>query len=209
VEGDEVIRRAALNRRFLVVVLALALAGCGGQSSSGHSGGVSSHPGSSQGGSTAPQAPGGGSSSAPRCATSGMEVWLGLGEGGAAAGSIYYPIEFTNVSAHICRLFGFPGVSAYSDGHQVGSPAQRSHSVPERSVTLAPGSTAHTTLQIVDVSNFPAASCKPLTAAELKVYPPDDFAAAYIPFSLRACSATGTIFLSVQPIQAGVGVPGR
>jgi Domain of unknown function (DUF4232) len=49
-------------------------------------------------------------SSAP-CATSGLEVWLALGAGGGAAGSIYYPVEFTNVTGHTCHLFGFPGVS--------------------------------------------------------------------------------------------------
>ena len=64
------------------------------------------------------------SASTPPCATSGLEVWLGLGVGGAAAGSTYYPMEFTNVTGRTCHLFGFPGVSAIYDGHQAGSPAR-------------------------------------------------------------------------------------
>ena len=48
----------------------------------------------------------------PRCTTSALEVWLGLGGGGGQAGSTVYPVEFTNLSAHTCSLYGFPGVSA-------------------------------------------------------------------------------------------------
>ena len=151
------------------------------------------------------------SASTPPCATSGLEVWLGLGVGGAAAGSTYYPIEFTNVTGHTCHLFGFPGVSAIYEGHQAGSPARwvTSPFFPERTVTLAPGATAHTVLQIVDVANFPAAKCGPVTATALKVYPPGQFSATDILFSFRACSVKGTIFMNVQYIQPGVGVPGH
>jgi hypothetical protein len=151
-----------------------------------------------------------GSASTPRCATSGLQVWLGLGVGGGAAGSTYYPVEFTNVTGHTCHLFGFPGVSAIYAGHQAGSPARwvTSPFSPERTVTLGPGATAHTVLQIVDVANFPADRCKPVTATGLKVYPPSQFTATFIPFTFSACSATGTIFMSVQYIQPGVGVPG-
>jgi hypothetical protein len=75
-------------------------------------------------------------------------------------------------------------------------------------VNLKPGATAHTVIQIVDVANFPAARCKPAEASGLRVYPPGQFEAAEIPFSFRACSAKGPVFLSVQPIQPGVGIPG-
>ena len=39
---------------------------------------------------------------------------LGLGavdQGNGAAGTIYYPLEFTNLSGRTCSLYGFPGVS--------------------------------------------------------------------------------------------------
>jgi hypothetical protein len=141
------------------------------------------------------------------CGTPALAVWLGVGEGGGTAGSTYYPLELTNISSRSCRLFGFPGVSAVA-GNQLGSPAQRNRAHPTYRVTLLPGSTAHTLLQIVDVGNFPASSCKPTQASALRVYPPDQLSAAEIPFSFRVCSAKGPIFLTVQAIQPGVGIPG-
>ena len=74
-------------------------------------------------------------------------------------------------------------------------------------MTLAAGATAHTVLQIIDVSALPG--CKPVTADGLKVYPPGAVTAAQIPFRFRACSAAGPVFLSVQTVQPRVGVPGH
>jgi hypothetical protein len=145
--------------------------------------------------------------STPACASSALAVWLGLGEGGGTAGSTYYPLELTNVTGSACHLLGFPGVSAWS-GHQLGSPAQRDHSHPAQTVTLAAGDTAHALLRITDVGNLPAASCGPTTAAELKVFPPNERSARFVPFTFRACSKAGPAFLSVQAVQPGVGVPG-
>ena len=139
----------------------------------------------------------------------GLAVWLGVGSGGGAAGSIVYPLEFTNVSGHACQLYGFPGVSAERAGSQVGSAAGRNHSVPARTVTLRNRATAHAFLQITNVSAFPPTSCKAVTANGLTVYPPGAFTAAEIPFRFRACSAKGPVFLSVQTVQPRVGVPGR
>jgi hypothetical protein len=145
----------------------------------------------------------------PRCKTPGLAVWLGVGSGGGAAGSIVYPLEFTNVSGHTCQLYGFPGVSAERAGSQVGSAAGRNHSVPARTVTLRNRATAHAFLQITNVSAFPPTSCKAVTANGVTVYPPGAFTAAEIPFRFRACSAKGPVFLSVQTVQPRVGVPGR
>jgi Domain of unknown function (DUF4232) len=119
-------------------------------------------------------------------------------------------MEFTNVSGHTCYLFGYPGVSARYQGRQAGSPARWVRSpFAGRTVTLGPGATAHTVLQIVNVANFPPARCRPVTATDLKVYPPGRFAATDIPFSFRACSVTGTAFMSVQYLQPGAGIPGH
>jgi hypothetical protein len=94
-------------------------------------------------------------------------------------------------------------------GGQLGSAAERNRSRPTYHVSLVPGATAHTVLQIVDVGNFPSGKCKPAEANVLHVYPPGQFTAAEIPFSFRACSAKGPLFLSVEPVQPGLGVPGR
>jgi hypothetical protein len=180
-----------------VVLAALVVAGCG-----------SSH-------NAASSAPAAGTAptisvsvgSAPDCTTSSLAVWFGLGEGGGTAGSTDYPLELTNLSHSACHLLGFPGVSAWI-GRQLGSPAQRDHSQPVQNVNLAAGDTAHVLLRITDVGNLPAASCRPATAVELKVFPPNQRSARFIPFSFKACSKPGPTFLSVQAVQPGVGVPG-
>jgi hypothetical protein len=189
-----------VKRYLLIPIVALAAAGCG-QSSPQNTTATTKA-------TTTKAAPSGsGVAMTQSCSTADLTVWLGVGEGGAAAGSTYYPLELTNVSNHRCSLFGFPGVSAVSD-HQLGSPAQRDRAHPTYHITLLPGSTAHTVVQIVDVANFPASKCKPTDATTLRVYPPGQTQAADIPFTFRACSAKGPVFLSVQAIQPNVGVPG-
>ncbi len=147
----------------------------------------------------------------PACKTSGLEVWLGLGPGGGTAGSTYHPIEFTNVTGHTCHLYGFPGVSAVNgSAHQLGSAAGRDHASAPHTVTLAPGATGHVLLRLVDVLNYPPAVCHPAAAAGLRVFPPGQAASALVlGFSFLACSAKGPAYLSVRPIQPGVGIPGR
>jgi len=145
----------------------------------------------------------------PRCTRAALEVWLGVGTGGAAAGSISYPMEFTNVSGHTCHLFGFPGVSAFLLGSQAGTAAARNHSAPEQTVTLRPNTTAHAVLQITDVGVFTPSNCKPVLADGLKVFAPGAFKAATIPFRFRACLAKGPVYLHVTAVQPKVGVPGH
>jgi len=60
----------------------------------------------------------------PKCTASDLGVWVAVDQGNGAAGTIYYPLEFTNLSHHTCYLFGYPGVSALDvNGRQLGSPA--------------------------------------------------------------------------------------
>jgi hypothetical protein len=148
--------------------------------------------------------------SVPRCTAPGLEAWLGVGAGGAAAGSVSYPLELTNVSGHTCSVFGFPGVSASYGAHQAGTSARwvSGYSV-KRTVTLKPGATAHAVLTIADVSDFPSSQCHPVTATDLRVIPPDERSAAVIPFSFQACSAKGPAYLNVQYMQLGTGIPGH
>ena len=60
----------------------------------------------------------------PQCTGGlGLGAWVAVSQGNGAAGTIYYPLEFTNTSGHACSLFGYPGVSAISrSGQQLGSP---------------------------------------------------------------------------------------
>ncbi len=137
----------------------------------------------------------------PMCTTPKLVVWLDT-RGGGAAGSIYYHLQFTNLSSRACTLFGYPGVSAINlSGHQLGRAASRNATHVPRTVTLAAGSTATAILQIGDASNFPASICRQTTAAGLRVFPPNQTTSKTVPFPFRACSRTGPIYLTVEPVQ--------
>jgi hypothetical protein len=137
----------------------------------------------------------------PKCATSGLVVWLDT-QGNGTAGSIYYTLEFTNLSSHACTLGGYPGVSAVNlAGHQLGSAASRDHTTVPRTVTLAGGASATAVLRIVEAGDFPASTCSQTTAAGLRVYPPNLASAKVVPFPFSACSRTGPVYLTVQAVK--------
>jgi hypothetical protein len=150
---------------------------------------------------------------ATQCPTSALRVTVNKAKGSGAAGTSYVPVDFTNVSGHSCDMFGFPGVSFVTapGGSQIGTPASRQTTFGSETVTLASGSTAHAWLGIADAGNFPASACQPVTAHWLKVYPPDQFAAASTRFTAAVCSKKitgGSTPLTVLPIRPGSGTPG-
>ncbi len=131
-----------------------------------------------------------------------LEVWLGLGNGGAGAGSIRYPLEFSNTGQQACRLRGFPRVVALnSHGRRLGKIA--SHSGRRRTVILQPGATAHALLVISDIQVTP--SCGMVRAHGLRVTPPGGSATPIDGFSFLTC--TKTRILSVGPVRSQVGIP--
>jgi len=149
-----------------------------------------------------------GTAAAPGCATGALTVWLGI-PGDGAAGSTSYQLELSNTSGKTCTLYGFPGVSAVgTGGRQLGVAASRDYADPVRLVTLRRGATAHVLLKIVDVGNFPPASCHPATAVALRVYPPNDRRSVEVPFSFQGCGKSGPVFLYVRTTAGGTGVPG-
>ena len=143
----------------------------------------------------------------PACQASQLGVWLALAQANGAAGSIFYPLNFTNVSGRACSLHGFPGVSAIAaSGHQLGSPAGWDARVAARTVVLARGATAHTILQYSDAEVSTAPGCDPVyTAVVLRVYPPGQYDATIAAFDLQVCSHAGPVYMSVEPILPGVG----
>jgi len=146
--------------------------------------------------------------SAPACTAFGLGVWVAVGQGNGAAGTIFYPLEFTNLSGHTCSLFGYPGVTAINEhGNQLGSSANWERTTPAHTVVLAPGATAHTMLAYHDVAVTTEAGCDPVnSAALLKVYPPGQHRATYAAYDFQSCSRPGVRYLSiVGPIIPGVG----
>lgn len=146
------------------------------------------------------------------CATSGLVIWINT-QGSDTAGSVYYTLNFTNLSGHACTLRGYPGVSAVSlSGRQIGSPAIWGGATPA-TITIANRATAHATLQVADPANYatrcflPGPAPSPghpgrlPTAAGLRVYPPGQFTSKVIPFPLSACANSGPAWLFAGPVQ--------
>jgi Protein of unknown function (DUF4232) len=158
-----------------------------------------------------------GTIASPQCTTSRLQIRLGAGEY-HGTGYIRYPLEFTNVSRSTCTLTGYPRVFAYhassraAEGRQIGNAAGWDPSETVRRILLVPGATAHSESQLASVTDFPATRCRPVAAQELRVFPPGQSVAGYIPYTFAACSATGPrapVFLNVQAIQKGTGAPSR
>jgi Protein of unknown function (DUF4232) len=191
---------------FFALTPLLLVAACGG---SGHSATVTSTPPTTS--STAPSSsappvtvtstlttappssttPSSSASSQPgMCHTAGLSVHLGAGQG--TAGHTVEPIVFTNTTTTTCTLFGYPGVSfvAPNTGHQVGKAATRNPQHAPMTVTLAPNASASALLQITDEGNYSPSSCQKTAVSGLRVYPPNNTSAAYVPFSspTTACS---------------------
>ncbi|MGH3190841.1 MAG: DUF4232 domain-containing protein [Streptosporangiaceae bacterium] len=70
-------------------------------------------------------------------------------------------------------------------------------------VRLAPGATAHAWLKVAVAQNYPTATCGPVTAHWLRVYPPGSTVAGYAGYTFSACSKAGAPLLTVLPVRLG------
>lgn len=136
------------------------------------------------------------------------DLKLSLGRGDAGAGTVWRPLRFTNSSDHKCELQGFPGVSyvAGDDGHQVGAAAYRD-GYKGAALLLAPGKTAHAPVGFINVDNYDPADCKPTSVRGLRVYPPQETNAMYLPNPGRGCANpdVADYHLKVRTMEPGAG----
>ena len=138
---------------------------------------------------------------APMCQTPGLVVWLDT-QGNGTAGSTYYTLEFTNFSGHACNLNGYPYVDAISiTGALIGGPASFNKVHTPAMVTIANGATAVSVLKVVDTGVFPVASCRPVRAAGLRVYPPNQTRSKNVPFPSKPAPARRRCHASVEAVQ--------
>jgi hypothetical protein len=104
-------------------------------------------------------------------------------------------------------MFGYPGVSFVTgiSGSELGGAAARNATFASQTVTLAPGATAHASLQVVVAQNYPVSVCQPVTAHWLRIYPPDQFAPLYIKFTAVTCTGTaaGGSTLGIYVVRPG------
>jgi hypothetical protein len=160
-------------------------------------------------GGTAQASPTRAATAPPACTAADLGVWVAADQSDGTLGTIYYPLEFTNLSKQTCALYGHPGVSAIdAHGRQLGSPASWGDGTAT-TVQLAPAATAYAALGYNDVitGNCPKASKR--TPYELQIYPPGQTQADHTFWDLPACTAPGSsAFMTVQVIAPGPGVRG-
>lgn len=153
--------------------------------------------------SAAPSAP---SAIPPVCTTANLSVWVNVSEGNGAAGTIYYPLEFTNTSNHTCRTWGYPGVSAENaSGRQLGDAAGRNPLYPGAWVNIPAGGTAHSLLSYGN-AEVSTSGCRPTTASLIKVYPPNQTRATLGFFDLPSCSLPHHVYLRVTVLRPGTNI---
>ena len=137
------------------------------------------------------------------CLTKNLSFSIGSSDG--AAGSVYEPLRFTNKGSATCTLYGYPGVSFVTagSGAQIGSDASRNPQHSAATVSLAPGATAESIVQVVDHMNYSPSQCKASDVSGFRVYPPGETNAAYVPFdhAASACS-TNVTQLTVEAVTA-------
>jgi hypothetical protein len=218
------IRARRVAPLVLTAALASLLAGCASSaapqagSTAAGAGQTSSHQ-AQQPGTAGSGSPTGAPASSPPglnglavCQSASLQVTVDAAQAGVAAGSTYYPVDFTNTSSSACGMYGYPGVSfvtaGSSAGTQIGAAAQENPAFGKLTVRLDPGGSAHAWLQVAAAGNFPASSCQPKTVDWLKVFPPDQTVALYVNHSFDACAAMGTPVLFVMPVRTGQGVRG-
>ncbi|MET9225713.1 DUF4232 domain-containing protein [Lentzea sp. NPDC003310] len=188
------------------VSAAALLGGCAGQSGSpAPSPTTSPAPSAADPGSAAAQptqqAAAGGPSA---CRSADLGLALTADEGGGGMNKMQYKLAFTNKGAAPCTLQGFPGVSFVTgdNGTQVGAPATRKDEAAPAAVTLQPGVGAVSDVTITNVGVYDPAECGPADVRGLRIYPPGETAAMFLPTEQKACSAADKSTASVGPVHS-------
>lgn len=149
---------------------------------------------------TTPAAPAG----TPACPTRYLSAKIG--PSGAAAGSVFTNIDFTNISNVTCTLYGYPGVvlAGGTPVSPIGQSAAENPGTPRRLVTLAPGAVASALLRIVQAADFPSARCHPTKATYLQIIPPNQRTPIFLRYTATACAARINI-LTIDVTKPGPG----
>lgn len=141
--------------------------------------------------------------STPRCMTSQLVIWLS--STGAAAGTFYYNLEFTNLAGHACSIDGTPKVSAVDlSGKTVGlagTPSLNEHSPKPVDVVVANDASGYSLLSVADARNYPNSLCHLVIAAGLRVTPPGQGASKVVPIALPECTLTKPQILTTEPVE--------
>jgi hypothetical protein len=125
--------------------------------------------------------------------------------GGGAAGRLGLILSFTNTGSAACVMFGYPGVSFVTGeaGAQIGQAAVRATSVSPVRVELAAGQVARATLIWPNPDPYPEETCRAVSAAGLRIYPPDETASVFVAVERRVCSGDQVSPSEIYPVESG------
>jgi Protein of unknown function (DUF4232) len=140
------------------------------------------------------------------CRTAMLSASLTNSQG--AAGTLYSHLVFHNVSTTSCTVNGYPGVSFVDGaGHQIGAPAQRAPGYGG-AVTVGPGQSAGAVFALHDSYVSTASNCASTTAAGLRIYPPNETTAQFLPGQFTVCAnAAANGSASVSAVTALANLP--
>lgn len=128
-----------------------------------------------------------------------------MGASNGAAGTVFYPLDFTNASTSACTMYGYPGVAFVSSpgGSQIGAPAGRRSPTAPALVTLNPGATAHATLAVSDVLIGNNCLHHQVRVTTVQVYPPGQHSALFAPLSRPGCADRSLVTMYVSTASSG------
>ncbi|MFD0734342.1 DUF4232 domain-containing protein [Planotetraspora mira] len=135
----------------------------------------------------------------PACATSQLKITQKAPDVGA--GQLNMVLIFTNASKSVCTLSGYPGVSYVAeDGVQSGNAAERSGG-SATTVMLKPGAAAVSKLHDSNgVGGYDPKQCALSPAQGLRIYPPNQKAAVFLPWKTTHCAGKTIHSLTVGPV---------
>ena len=122
-----------------------------------------------------------------------------------AAGTIYYPLDFTNVSGSACTIYGYPGVGFVirPGGSLIGAPARLIGTMAPTLITLKPGATAHATLRVSDVLISNNCLHHQVPVNWVQVYPPGQYSALFARLSMQGCADRSLVTMHVNTVTSG------
>jgi hypothetical protein len=104
-------------------------------------------------------------------------------------GHQFAELRFTNKSATVCAITGFPGIQLLKAGHVLGQAAIR-YTKPAATINLRPGSVA--TTRLTDIS-----TCNADLSDSVQIIVPNRRERTVLPLRLRGCT------LYIDPVAAG------
>lgn len=138
-----------------------------------------------------------------RCSTADLQLTVGTGNG--AEGTIYYPLDFTNVSGSACMMYGYPGVAFVTGpgGSLIGARASLIGTIAPTLITLKTGATAHATLGVSDVLISNNCLHHQVLVNWVQVFPPGQYSALFARLSMRGCADRALVIMVVGPVSSG------